>query len=472
MQVTRREFLLQSGRACLGYALGAAAFSAGVARFSLINAFAQGSDYKALVCVFLAGGNDANNMIVPMDATGYSAYSSVRFASGLAIANNELLPVTPPSIGSPFGLHPSLSALHTLWNDQKLSVVANVGPLAQPITRADYLSGSPRPYQLFSHSDQIAQWQSAIADRVSPTGWGGRISDRFPQHPTGFPTVTAISGGLFTRGQSTSPLTISTASQATPQPLNQVLVLNGFATAADEVARRSSMDLLRTLDTSNVLVGATSRTVQQTLDIGQILNASPTLSTAFPNTTLGNQLLQVARVIKFNSTSPVLGLNRQIFFTSLGGFDTHQNQVTTQANLLTQVSNAIKAFYDATVELGVQNQVTTFTLSDFGRTFDPAGSGAIVGSDHAWGSHHFVVGGAVRGGDFFGEPGPGGTVFPVLQLSGPSDTDNRGRWIPTSSVEQYAATLATWYGVRAADLPLVFPNIGRFSSSNLSFMGA
>ena len=164
-------------------------------------------------------------------------------------------------------------------------------------------------------------------------------------------------------------------------------------------------------------------------------------------------------------------MRRQIFFTSLGGFDTHQNQVLNQANLLLQVSDAIKAFYEATVELGLEQQVTTFTLSDFGRTFQPAGSGAnIVGSDHAWGNHHFVVGGAVRGGDFFGEAGPNGTVFPVLQLGGPSDTDNRGRWIPTASVEQYAATLATWYGVSAADLPLVFPNIGRFATMNLGFM--
>ena len=197
-----------------------------------------------------------------------------------------------------------------------------------------------------------------------------------------------------------------------------------------------------------------------------------TLTTAFPNTTLGNQLLQVAKVIKFNSTSPALGLNRQIFFCQLGGFDTHQNQVNTQATLLTQLSQAMKAFHAATMELGVEQQVTAFTLSDFGRTLQPAGTGAgVVGSDHAWGNHHFIVGGAVQGGDFYGVPGPNGTVFPQLQLGGPSDTDTRGRWIPTVSVEQYAATLARWYGVSAADLPLVFPNIGRFSTTNLGFLG-
>jgi uncharacterized protein (DUF1501 family) len=195
-----------------------------------------------------------------------------------------------------------------------------------------------------------------------------------------------------------------------------------------------------------------------------------TLATAFPNTTLGNQLKQVAKVVKFNSTSPALGLNRQIFFCQLGGFDTHQDQASTQSSLLAQVSQAIRAFYDATLELGLEQQITTFTLSDFGRTFQPAGSGAAAGSDHAWGNHHLVVGGAVRGGDFYGGYGPNGTVFPVLELSGPSDTDNRGRWIPTTSVEQYAATLASWFGVSPADIPIVFPNIDRFENSNLGFM--
>ena len=466
MEVTRREFLLHTG-SCVGYALGAAAFVAGVQRFSLINALAQGADYRALVCVFLAGGNDGNNMVIPTGTTGYNAYGSVRSASGLAVARETLLPITPPAVGEPFGLHPSLAALHELWQNQKLSVACNVGPLVQPITREQYQSGAPRPYQLFSHSDQIAQWQTAIADRVGQTGWGGRTADRFGRHPSGFPMITALSGGTFTRGQASTPLSIAAA----PTPLNQVLVLNGFGTAADEVARRTSMELLRTIDTEHALVQAASRTSQQALDIAQILSSDVTLSTVFPATTLGNQLLQVAKVMKFNRMSPALGLNRQIFFCQLGGFDTHQNQVTNQANLLTQLSQAVRAFYEATVELGIDQQVTTFTLSDFGRTLQPAGTGAgVVGTDHAWGNHHLIVGGAVRGGDFYGVAGPNGTPFPVLQLGGPSDTDSRGRWIPTASVEQYAATLASWYGVSAADLPTVFPNIGRFSGVNLGFM--
>jgi uncharacterized protein (DUF1501 family) len=466
VHVTRREFILQTCQACLGYAAGAAAFAAGIDRFALINAFAQSSGYRALVCVFLAGGNDGNNMVVPLGTSEYQAYSTVRSASGLAIPSTDLLPIAPPAAGE-FGLHPSLTGIRDLWNENKAAVVCNVGPLVQPLTRASYQAGAARPYQLFSHSDQIAQWQSAIADRVSPTGWGGRAADRFEPHPSGFPMVTAISGGLFTRGETTAPLSIAAA----PTALNQVLVLNGFSTSASDAARRTSMEYLRTIDQENALVRSASGTVQRALDIGQILNTDVTLATTFPNTTLGNQLRQIAKVIKFNSAASALGLERQIFFCQLGGFDTHQGQVTTQANLLTQVSNAISAFYAATVELGLAGQVTTFTLSDFGRTFQPAGSGAgTVGTDHAWGNHHFVVGGAVQGGDFYGSTGPNGSVFPTLQLSGPSDTDTRGRWIPTVAVEQYAATLASWYGVAAADLPLVFPNIGRFDSTNLGFM--
>jgi uncharacterized protein (DUF1501 family) len=466
MRVTRREFLLQSAH-CAGYALGAAAFVSGVQRFSLVNALAQGTDYKALVCVFMAGGNDGNNLVVPVTTTEYNQYAAVRSASGLAIARDSLLPITPASIGQPFGLHPGMPELQGLWADHRMSVVCNVGPLVVPLTRGDYLSGAPRPYQLFSHSDQVAQWQTAVSDRVGQTGWGGRTADRFALPASGFPMITALSGGIFTRGQSTTPLAIAPA----PTALNQVLVLNGFGTANDEVARARSMEYLRTIDGDATLVGAVDRTTDQAVNIGRILKSDVTLGTIFPNTTLGNQLKQVAKVIKFNSTTPELGLRRQIFFCQLGGFDTHQNQLSAQSSLLTQVSQAVKAFFDSTLELGVERQVTTFTLSDFGRTLQPAGTGiGVVGSDHAWGSHHLVVGGAVRGGDFYGVAGPAGNVFPVLQLSGPSDTDNRGRWIPTVSVEQYAATLASWYGVAGADLPIVFPNIGRFTTRDLGFM--
>lgn len=463
MTISRRHFLKTSGCG----ALSLAALASGIERFSLVNALAQGTGYKALVCIFLNGGNDGNNTVVPLDATGYQSYAAVRSASGMAIASDVLLPVRPQSFNIDFGLHPSLAAIHPLFAQGSLAVVANVGPLIVPLSKQDYQSGHPRPYQLFSHSDQIAQWQTSISTSVSPTGWGGRIADTYPASPTGFPLITSLSGGIFTRGANTSPLTLAPA----PAALNTALALNGFSTSAEDQARLSAMAFLRTVDRSSPLIAAAQDVMQQAVNIAKELNVDPVLSTVFPATTLGNQLKQVAKVMKFNQSSAGTPLPRQIFFCALGGFDTHQGQLGNQANLLTQVAQAMKAFYDATVELGIATQVTTFTLSDFGRTFQPAGSGGTAGSDHAWGNHHLVMGGSVRGGDFYGVAGPNGSVFPTLQLGGPDDTDTRGRWIPTSSVDQYAATLASWFGLDSNAIRSVFPQIANFSLTNLGFLG-
>lgn len=474
MKRSRRDFLRDSCGV-----LGAAALTAGIKQFGLVNAYARPTaptDYKALVCIFLNGGNDGNNTVVPM-GPGYAAYAGVRtVASGLNIPEANLAALnTPPSVGTPFGLHPSLVELRDLFNQGKLAVAANIGPLIHPLTRTQYQNGSvPKPYQLFSHSDQVTQFQSSISNTKSQTGWGGRVADKTGSFNNGnsFPMITSIAGiNVFTAGVNTRPLAINDSRTQ----LTSVLSLIGYGTAADEVARRNSFNNLRTLDRANLLVAGTSDATQQALNIAQAFSSNQTLTTAFPDTTLGYQLEQVARVMKLNQTSPQLSLNRQIFFCNLGGFDNHQNQPNDQANLLTQVSQAMKAFYDATVELGIDGRVTTFTISDFGRTLQPAGSGTGVGTDHGWGNHLFVMGGAVRGGDFYGVPlaggsGGNGTVFPTLQLSGPYDTDSRGRWIPTASVEQYAATLAAWYGLAPGDVGYVFPNIGNFAASNLGFM--
>jgi uncharacterized protein (DUF1501 family) len=463
MSPSRRDFLRQTG--C---ALTAAAFASGLEHFGLIGALAQqapATDYKALVCVFLNGGNDGNNLVVPLDAE-YSAYSTVRSASGLAIPQASLLPVTPATGGRSFGLHPSMPDMQTLFNQQRLAIVANVGPLVEPITRAQYQSSpSKRPYQLFSHSDQVTQWMTSVSTGPAQTGWGGRTADSTAglNGTTTFPMMTSIAGvNVFVAGLNSRPLAISDART----PLNQVLVLSmSGGTQAERDARRAVMDALRQLDNENQLVNASSDTMTSSLQISQTLSSNPTFAAAdFPDTNLGYQLEQVAKII---SLRDALGIKRQIFFCSIGGFDTHANQRgangNTQDNLLTQVSQAIKAFYDKTVQLGVANSVTTFTLSDFGRTLQPAGAGAGVGSDHAWGNHHLVIGGAVRGGDMYG-------TFPTLALGGPNDTDTRGRWIPTTSVEQYAATLATWYGLSSADLSTVFPLINRFSPTTMTFM--
>jgi uncharacterized protein (DUF1501 family) len=461
MKITRRDFLRRSGCG-IG---SAAALAAAVERFSLFSAMAQSPSYKALVCVFLGGGNDGNNLVIPADTAGYNVYSGIRSSSGLAIAQSTLLPITPRSIGMPFGLHPSLVALHPLFDSGNLAVVCNVGPLVEPLTRDTYIANIvPRPYQLFSHSDQIAQWQSSISTGQAATGWGGRIADTFGNLPA-LPMVTALAGGAFTRGQITSPLTVSAA----PTPLNQLLSLSGFGTGTAEAARRQAMDLLRTVDRESPLVRTHEDVMEKSVSLAQSLNVDPVLATAFPNTSLGNQLKQIAKLIRFNQTSSA-PLSRQIFFCSLGGFDTHQNQAMTQSTLLSQVAQAMKAFYDSTVEMNLAANVTTFTLSDFGRTLQPAGQGAIAGSDHAWGNHHLVMGGSVFGGDFYGVPGKNGTVYPTLQLSGPDDTDTRGRWIPTASVDQYAATFARWFDVDPGQINAIFPQLSHFSPSHLGFL--
>jgi uncharacterized protein (DUF1501 family) len=450
MAITRRDFLRNS--AC---AVGGLALASSIDTFSVVHALTPqaATDYRALVCVFMNGGNDGNNLIVSLDQYDGPAgslvegYSNVRSAAGLAIAKASLLPVSPASGGS-YGFHPNMPEMQALFNQGKLAVLCNSGPLVEPLTRTTYQNGTgKKPLQLFSHSDQVGLFQTAIANTVSQTGWGGRLSDK--------------TQGL--NGSATFPSNISIAG------IN--LLLSGVDTRQLAVAdSNTSFNELRTLDNSFKLVKAASDTRSSAIQTDNALSSvSPTLATVFPNTSLGRQLKQVALLIKA-CTDPLAGINmkRQIFFTQIGGFDTHSAEIGGQQNLLAQVSQAISAFFAATVELGVQNKVTTFTMSDFGRTFQPAGTGVnAVGTDHAWGNHQLIAGGAVLGGTLYG-------TYPTLRLGGPDDTDGgsnpRGRWIPTTSVEQYAATLANWYGLSSADLPAVFPLIGRFATSNLGFL--
>lgn len=465
MSHSRRDFLRNT--TC---ALGGMALASSLESFGLVGALAQSggaSDYRALVCVFLNGGNDCNNTLVSLDQ--YASYSSARNAAGLAIAQASLLPISPAGGGS-YGLHPSMPEFQTLFGQGRLAVISNTGPLVEPLTRTTYQNGTgKRPLQLFSHSDQIGLWQSSIADSVAQTGWGGRMADRTGGLNGGasFAQVVTIAGiSLFVTAINSRPLAIADSNTT----LANVLPLTMTGTSANSSARRTAFDQIRALDNNLQLVKVAADTRSGALAARTALQSvNPVISTTFPNTSLGRQLLQVARVIKA-STDVAAGINmkRQIFFCSLGGFDTHSNQITGQATLLQQVSQAMNAFYLATGELGLQDKVTTFTLSDFGRTFAPSGAGVgVVGSDHGWGNHQFVLGGAVTGGRLYG-------TYPTLALGGPDDTDGgsspRGRWIPTTSVEQYAATLASWYGLSPGDLPAVFPLIGRFPTANMGFM--
>jgi uncharacterized protein (DUF1501 family) len=474
MARSRRDFLKTS--AC---ALGGMALASTIDNFGLIHAMTPqaASDYRALVCVFFNGGNDGNNMMV--DLNQFSAYFNARNPAGLAIAQASLLPISPTTGGS-FGLHPNMPEIQALFNQGKCAILCNNGPLVEPLTRTTYQNGTgKKPLQLFSHSDQVGLFQTSIANVVSQTGWGGRLADKIAAVNAGatFPANVSIAGvNLFLTGVDTRQLAVADSNTS----LANVLILSdppNLPTAGEISSRRAAFDEIRTFDTEFKLIKAASDIRSSAIQTDNALSSvNPTLNTAFPNSGIGRQLKQVALLIKV-CTDPAAGINmkRQIFFTQIGGFDTHSSQVGGQGGLLTQVSQAINAFFLAMQEIGMQpgiqsgmeNKVTLFTMSDFGRTLDPAGSGAAVGSDHAWGNHHLIVGGSVLGHALYGQ-------YPTLAKGGPDDTDGgsspRGRWIPTTSVEQYAATLATWYGLSSADLPAVFPLIGRFATPNLGFL--
>ncbi len=493
MKQSRRNFLRDT--AC---GLTAAAMVSSLDQLSLVNAMvpqpAVASDYRALVCIFLFGGSDANNMLIPYDdytVTGggnTTGYDNVRTGSQLAVPKAQLLQISPLNTsGVSFGLHPNLSpeannvgqmkGLLDVWNAGSLAMLCNYGSLVQPITRAQYQANVGRPYQLFSHSDQQTQQQTVVANGVGQTGWGGRVSDITGGLNGSVPlpmNVSIAGSALFATGRNTRQLVIGDSNT----PLANVLNLSWSGDAGSNPNNNnSSYRALLGLDNDSLLVKASSDTTSQALlTKAALASANPTLTTTFPNTSIGRQLQQAARLIKVKDT---LGMHRQIFFCALGGFDTHTNETGAnplnpngggansggQGGLLTQLSQAMRAFYDEMVVQGLSNNVTQFTLSDFSRTFQPSGSGAAaVGTDHAWGSHGFIMGGSVIGKNFYG-------TYPTLQLGGPDDTDTRGRWIPTTSVDQYAATLAAWYGLAPADIPTVFPSLSRFSSQNLGFMG-
>jgi uncharacterized protein (DUF1501 family) len=445
---SRREFLKDT----IG-SVTALAGVGGMAKFGEMNALAAGSNYQALVCVFLLGGNDGHNTVVPITTAqqNYSLYQQAR--GGLAIAQGSLLPIANGS--DTYGLHPSLMEIQGLYNQGKAAVLANVGMLVQPITRAMYLTnnGSLVPSALFSHSDQSSQWQTGIPSGNGSSGWGGRITDLMQTQNSSaiFPAVTATTGcQLFCTGVDTFPATVPPTGMST---LNVNLTSTGTGAA---------MQQLLSFDNGVQLVQAANGIMTRGNTYANTLTGllgGVTLQTQFPaGNSLAAQLQTVAKVMAVRNQ---LGLTRQIFFCMLDGFDTHASQVETQTPLLQQLSQAVLAFYQATVELGVDSSVTTFTASEFGRTLTPSG---VDGSDHAWGNHHFIIGSGVKGGQFYGN-------FPLLAPGGADDANTRGVLIPTTAVDQYGSTLAQWFGVAPANLSQVFPNIANFGSSKLGFLG-
>jgi len=418
-------------------------------------------DYKALVCIFLYGGNDSNNVLVPRGAD-YAGYAAQR--GSIALSQASLLPVTPLSGGSgrSWGLHPSLTGLRNLFNQQRVALIANVGPLVAPVTRAEYLAGTAAlPPQLFSHSDQTVHWQTSLPDQPVKTGWGGRVADLL----SSLNTTAQVSMSMSLAGNNTFQVG-NAVTQYELSPDGSI----GLGWYSDGTQWNdppsTAIRQLMARSYANLFQAGYRNTFQRALDqdsvLSAALDAATPLQTVFPDTDLGRQLNMIARLISIRDP---LGLRRQVFFCATGGYDTHDGQiggapeVGTHADLLTELDGALSSFYAATVELGVSQDVTSFTASDFGRTYISNGGG----SDHGWGSHHFAVGGAVSGGRFYGQ-------VPTLAVDGPDDSGD-GRWIPTTSVDEYSATLASWFGVTASDLPLVLPNLGRFNSPDMGFLG-
>ncbi len=443
--LTRRHFL---SRSC---AFGAAVTSAAtVGQLGLIREAAaqQAPGYRALVCILLAGGNDSYNMLVPRGAAQYQQYAAIR--SDLALPANDLIALPgSASNGELYGLHPGMPELATLFANGDAALIANVGTLLEAVDASAIEAGTARvPVGLYSHADQINQWQTAApAERIAD-GWAGRIADRMQSAnlANGISMNISLSGtNVFQSGQQAAEYSIDAAGDG-------VVGINGYGEDSDFGRfRTESIDALLASEPAGLLRREYRRRLRQSIDAQAVftgaLAQSPVLQSPFGQGPFSQALRQIARVI---GARDALGATRQTFFVTVGGWDHHDEVLDNQARLLPQISQGIAEFRDALVELGVFDQVTTFTTSDFGRTLTSNGRG----SDHGWGGHHVVMGGAVNGASIYGD-------YPLLATNSPLDV-GRGIYIPTTSIDEYFAELALWFGVSSADIDYVLPNLRAF----------
>lgn len=424
---------------------------------------ATAADYKAIVCVFLYGGNDYGNTLVPYDANNYALYQQLRptlayAASSLTgtVLTPTVAPIDAAGFARQYALAPELAPLLPIFDAGRMAAVLNVGTLVQPTSKLQYTNKSVLlPPKLFSHNDQQSVWQSSAPEGAA-TGWGGRMGDLF-QSGNGNTTFTCVNvsgNAVFLSGNSAVQYQVSPGGSVPLSGLKSPL----FGSAACTEALRTLVSQPRT----HLLENEYNRVMQRSISANDVLTGAlataPTIATPFPTpNALADQLKLVARMI---SNASAIGARRQVFFVSLGGFDNHDGLLTIHPGLLKSVADAVSAFYSATVELGVADKVTTFTASDFGRTL----SGNNDGSDHGWGSMHFVLGGAVNGKRFYGTP-------PAVANNGPDDV-GQGRLLPSTSVDQYAATLGKWLGASDTDLLSVLPNLANYNPSvrNLGFV--
>jgi uncharacterized protein (DUF1501 family) len=449
--ITRRSFVKSLGCGALSVTplLGTLAHLGGATR-AAAQGLPSGDDYRALVCILLAGGNDSFNMIVPHEPDEYDDYVASR--SDLALDRDSLLTISPASLDRDFGFHPSMPEVHGLFEAGRLAVINNVGTLVEPVTLSQVASGSGRlPLGLYSHSDQIRQWQTSVPDDRQALGWGGRLADLLGD----INSQAEISMGIslagtneFQRGAGSSEFAITSEGSTAiigfgdPRPF-QVL---------RETAIRSLVDAQYQNLLEQAFADRMAGAIQKDEVFSAALAGAPELTTTFSHAPLSQDLRMIAQTM---AVREVLGMRRQTFFVLVGGWDHHDEVRATQAPMLAGLSGALAEFDAALGELGVRGDVTTFTISDFGRTLTSNGRG----SDHGWGGNQLVMGGAVRGGDFYGTPPP---LYPNNDL----DT-GRGRLIPTLSTDEYFAELALWFGVSTGDLDRVLPNISRFMTASL-----
>ena len=469
---SRREFLRIAST--VGAVAGSATpWALNLAGIGAAAAQSAPSDYKALVCVFLFGGNDHSNTIIPFDDASYANYEMGRRQAGqagtsLAVPQATLLQLNattasanPSLSGRSIAMRPEMTGLKALYDQGRVAVLANVGPMIVPTTMTQYRQRQvPLPPGLFSHNDQQSTWMAGSREGAR-VGYGGLLGDMFAGNNQfqNFTCMSATGTSVFLSGRSTAQMQIGNNGGVQIAALNNQTLFGGQNVG-------NMMRTIMTADRGHTLEKDYNTINRRAADAAAALNSAlanyPTNVapfTGFPATGLGNQLRNVARIIAARNA---LGARRQVFFTSIGGFDQHSGLVNGHGNLWTQISAAMSAFYAALSDpaIGMANNVTAFTASDFGRTLDSNGQG----SDHGWGSHHVIMGGAVRGNETYG-------TWPETVLRGPNDV-GRGNLLPTTSVEQYAATLARWFGVPDSSMVDVVPRAANWSSLDLGFMNA
>lgn len=413
------------------------------------------SDYKAIVNIFFLGGNDGFNMVIPRSNFEYNEYAASR--QNLALAQSDILPISPQTAGNAqFGFHPMFAEMQQLFSGGQLAVMANVGNLIEPVTKTQLENpNTPRPRQLFSHNDQQDQWRYGDP-QTTKSGWGGRLMD-YKITDNSNPLLTGVAIGGRSKWL------------ASQQNLDISINRNGFDrysyvrpdvnwTQDRRTAFRALLDQNYNSPFTNQFADTQKRTMELVEQVGGIINDLPDFTTDLPDirNRLAESLQMVGRMIAIREQ---LGMTRQVFYVAMGGFDTHDDQNTRQPALMQQISQAMKYFYDVTVELGVADAVTSFTSSEFGRTLTSNGDG----TDHAWGNHQLVMGGSVNGGDIYG-------TMPSLEIGGVDDYRSDGRIIPTTSVEQYAKPILDWFNMEPSQISTIIPNLGAFNADAIRFM--